>query len=59
MVVVNGKTASAAEVLTSALQDHGRAAVLGAQSFGKGVVQNVAALQDGSTALWTQSSEAL
>jgi C-terminal processing protease CtpA/Prc len=48
VVVVDGKTASAAEVLTAALQDNGRAPVVGTQSFGKGVVQNVATLQEGA-----------
>ena len=48
VVVVDGKTASAAEVLTAALQDNGRAPVVGTQSFGKGIVQNVAALQEGT-----------
>lgn len=48
IVVVDGKTASAAEVLTAALQDNGRASVVGTQSFGKGIVQNVAALQEGT-----------
>jgi carboxyl-terminal processing protease len=49
-VLVNEKTASAAEILTGALQDHDRAAVLGEPSFGKGLVQNVFPLT-GNTAL--------
>ncbi|HTC33728.1 MAG TPA: S41 family peptidase [Bryobacteraceae bacterium] len=49
-VLVNEKTASAAEILTGALQDHDRAVVLGEPSFGKGLVQNVFPLH-GNTAL--------
>jgi carboxyl-terminal processing protease len=49
-VLVNGKTASASEILTGALQDHDRAVVLGEPSYGKGLVQNVFPLT-GNTAL--------
>jgi carboxyl-terminal processing protease len=45
---VNGDTASAAEILASALQGHGVATVVGARTFGKGVFQEVIELEGGA-----------
>jgi carboxyl-terminal processing protease len=44
IILVNGNTASAAEVLAAALQEHDRALIAGEPTFGKGVVESVAAL---------------
>jgi len=46
VVLVNGETASSAELFTAALQDHDRALVAGQSTYGKGVVQSVLSLSE-------------
>ena len=55
VVLVNGATASAAEILAGALQDHHRAVLLGQRTYGKGLVQTVMPLTSGRAIKLTTS----
>lgn len=55
VILVDGRTASAAEILTAALSDHKRAVVIGSSTLGKGLVQTIAQLPDGGELFVTWS----
>jgi carboxyl-terminal processing protease len=55
VVLVDGDTASSAEIVTGALRDASRAGVVGTRTFGKGVVQDIAALEGGGALKFTMA----
>lgn len=55
VVLINGGTASSAEILSSALQGSGRATVIGTRSYGKGIMQMISSFGSGYTSLTSAS----
>ncbi|HYA12850.1 MAG TPA: S41 family peptidase [Syntrophales bacterium] len=53
IIIVNEGSASAAEIVAGALQDHGRAVIIGTRTFGKGSVQGIIPFEDGSAIMLT------
>jgi carboxyl-terminal processing protease len=47
-VIINGRSASASEIFAGAIQDYGKGTIVGTTSFGKGIVQSIIPLQDGT-----------
>lgn len=56
VVLVNGYSASASEILAGAIQDHGKGILMGTKTFGKGIVQRIISLSDGSAVKLTIST---
>lgn len=56
VVLINGNSASASEILAGAVQDYGIGTIVGTTTYGKGVVQNIFALSDGSAVKLTISN---
>lgn len=57
VILVNGNSASASEVVTGALRDYGAAAIVGKTTFGKGIVQQTIKFEDGTGGLKVTTSK--
>lgn len=55
VVLVNGYSASASEILTGAIKDHGIGTIMGTTTYGKGIVQQIMSLKDGTAVKMTIS----
>ncbi|MCR5743169.1 MAG: S41 family peptidase [Lachnospiraceae bacterium] len=55
-ILIDGNSASASEIMAGAIQDYGRGVLIGTQSFGKGIVQTIRPLADGSAVKLTIST---
>lgn len=56
VVLINGNSASASEILSGAIKDHGTGTLVGTKTFGKGVIQRIIDLKDGTAVKITISS---
>lgn len=56
VVLINGNSASASEIFAGAMKDHGKGTLVGTQTFGKGIVQDMKQLRDGSAFKLTTST---
>ena len=54
VVLINGNTASASEILSAGIQDNKEGTIVGTLSYGKGIIQNVMTLSDGSAVKYTE-----
>lgn len=54
-VIVNGESASASEIFAGAVQDYGAGTIIGTQTFGKGIVQTIRRMSDGSAIKYTMA----